>query len=465
MTELTSTVAREKKLAFTDVLTEIDNSFNNLFDMGLLREMEDAGGIVPKGLKACLEKKDEATRIPRLLGYMKNMKKPVRFIEFLRILERSTRSAETAPKMRENTRRLMVVMSAYVKDMFTYGGDEEEAAIQSFIATAESYITTREGQITKESVKSTQSSAGPSQESIAEAECPSLKPPLTPQRGFSLARCFYREGGTIYSSIHGIEVIIPPDSIPSHIPKFVLSFYVYLRDPFVLPANITPIGPTVWFSLTPYFEFIGDISIRIPHSAVVGGDLDMAVYTTAPSPNPPCVNREAYMLSETVDDCTYDWYYTVVKVRHFSPFRPGARKKADESIKKIPSNPFKHSLKTNTAKTLKDLKKQKSSSIDKECPPDELTTKCRASFGAICSKPNTDTLVDAMACVQMEPSTVPSPQVQASSVNSYWIARESTRNRSGIPWSEKFHVVHNHPSYVWVWRQFFTYYSIRVCVI
>ena len=40
---------------------------------------------------------------------------------------------------------------------------------------------------------------------------------------------FTREGGTLYSPIHGIEVVIPPDAPPLGVDKFWLSIHVYPR--------------------------------------------------------------------------------------------------------------------------------------------------------------------------------------------------------------------------------------------
>ena len=163
--------------------------------MGLLPKLEDRG-IVPMGLGKDLQKRSKAQKIPRLLAHMKRMK-PERFIDFLSILEKNSEEEENEDA-RKNVQKLMVVMSPLVKSMKTYG---EEMAIQSFLDTAEEYKMPKTETATK-------------QEYIVEAQIPASQPPLCPPPGYMndhVAECFGREG-TLYSPIHGIEVVIPPDS-------------------------------------------------------------------------------------------------------------------------------------------------------------------------------------------------------------------------------------------------------------
>ena len=84
-------------------------------------------------------------------------------------------------------------------------------------------------------------------------------PPLRPPPGHMIdppAQWFTREGGTLYSPIHGIEVVIPPEAPPLGVDKFWLSIHVYPRGPFVLPEGVVSCSPAVWFFLSPTFEFV-----------------------------------------------------------------------------------------------------------------------------------------------------------------------------------------------------------------
>lgn len=467
---MTATARREKKISFNDVLAQTDTSFNNLFNMGLLQQLEDER-IVPRGLGKSLQNKPEPRRIPLLLGYMKKMK-PERFIDFLRILEENSRSAKENEETRKKTQRLMVIMSARVKEMFTYGEQEAEDVIQSFLDTADGYSsvqsTTATAPAIDESFELVETSSSrpplrslPGMEIVDESlatvklvEASSSRPPLRPPPGFMsdrLAGYFGGEGGTLYSPIHGIEVVMPPGSVPQHINRFSLSLHVYLQGPFVLPDGVVPCSPAVWFTLCPHFEFVENVAIRIPHSASIDDDLDISVYRIPSSSDGR--NEPPYYLSEKVTAVECDWYDTVIHVKHFSPHNAGASRKGDESVKKVQSQPLKHSLKNPVASGLKNLSKQKSSSFERD-DLTELTVKHQISAGA-CAIPNPQDSPNTHTAKHQSQNFDSVTQVQATcvahcSVNRFCITREMPRDRSTTPWEEKFHVTHSQPSYIWV---------------
>ena len=381
---------------------------------------------------------------------MKKMK-PERFIDFLEILEENSKSEEENEETRKNTQRLMVIMSARVKEMFTYGGQDAEDVIRSFLDTADGY-------------SSLQSSTAPAAVKIEESlaavrivETLSSRPPLRPPPGFMsdpLARHFGREGGTLYSPIHGIEVVIPPGSVPQDVDGFSLSFHVYPQGPFVLPNDVISCSPAVWFTLSPYFEFVENVAVRIPHSGSIDDDLDISVYHTPPSSDgrkePP------YYLSEKVAVVECDWYDAIIHVKHFSPHKLGAEKRGGESVKKVLSQALKHSSKNPVVSSLKNLSKQRSSSFELD---DDLTVKHQSSFhtctAGTCAKPNPQDSPDTHTAKEQSQNTDTITQVQAScvayrSANRFCITREMPRDRSKAPWDEKFHVVHSHPSHIWV---------------
>lgn len=431
---------KAREISFNDVLAQTDTSFKNLFNMGLLPKLE-AGGIVPKGLEKDLQKRSKAQKIPRLLAHMKRMK-PERFIDFLSILEKNSEDEENEDA-RKNVQKLMVVMSPLVKAMKTYGG---EMAIQSFLDTAEDYRMPK-----------TETATEQEHIAIVETPIPASRPPLQPPPGYMNdreAKCFGRDGGTLYSPIHGIEVIIPPDSAPQGIAIFSLAVFVYLQGPFELPNGIIPCSPTVWFTLDPCFDFVKDVTVRIPHSARVDENLEVSVYSTPYSNDgrkgPP------YVLSEKVASCKCDWYNTEVHVRHFSPHRNGINQKDDESTKAVPktqSHSLKHSSKNLTSTTLKHISKQKSSSFEK----DELTVKRQSSIGlssSLCHEPkHSSSTPEATApCEQVQAQFKP-----ANSAIKYCISREMPRDRTKTPWDAKFHVFHCQASSIWV-RHYMTMY-------
>ena len=383
--------------------------------------MVDKGIVTERAKQRVDAVKRKARKVPMLLAYMKAMDPPL-FSKFLHLLEMNSFYEEDRTT-REKTQNLMVIMRPDVKNMRRYGGEREEEIIQSFLDTAGSYIS-RKG---KGQVFSTEQQM-PLETSIGRLNLPSHAPPIPPKDGFAETQLFERCGGTMYSPTHGIEVAIPQDALPEQITRFVLSFYIYLQGPFYLPKDVIPIAPTVWFSLTPHFEFIKDVTIRIPHSAHVSDDLDIDVYRL---PSSECKGAP-YILSERVTVCDCDCYYTVMKVKHFSPYRPGA-KRGCKKTKKVASCTSKHSTRKQIPENLKSFTKQKSSSFKKECMLDELTTKKQIT-------PDTHDV----ATPPMD------SEVQGCcSVNKYLMSREMPVNRE-IQWEERFHVVHSHPSHIWV---------------
>ena len=179
------------------------------------------------------------------------------------------------------------------------------------------------------------------------------------------AHCFSREGGTLYSAIHGIEVVIPSNAPPLGVDKFWLSIHVYPRGPFVLPEGVVSCSPAVWFHLSPTFEFVKDVTVIIPHSAKGSASSDVCVYRM---PTGKQATRDPpFVLSEKVEGCKRDCYQTTVHVRHFSPHKNAASKEtSSKAIHKTQPHSMKHSS--------TQLKQQRSSSFKKNsCTPDELT--------------------------------------------------------------------------------------------
>ena len=263
-----------------------------------------------------------------------------------------------------------------------------------------------------------------------------------------LARKFGRDGGTLYSPIHGIEVIIPPDSPPQGVDEFSLSFHVYPRGPFILPDDVISCSPTVWFSLQPYFQFVKDVTVRIPHSARVSDDIDISVYRTSASSHGQ--KEPPYILSEKVADCEYGWYNTVIHVQHFSPFKNGAERKSDQCAKavhKTQPHSFKHTAKNSVATNLKSLSTQKSSSFEKD-HLDEFTS-CVCAKTKPQDSPHTLNKQPAAGVVGT-PALVQAQCIPSHSVNRYCIGREMPRDRTKTPWDERFYIVHSHPSNIWV---------------
>ena len=270
------------------------------------------------------------------------------------------------------------------------------------------------------------------------------------------------EGGTLYSPIHGIEVVIPPDAPPLGVDKFWLSIHVYPRSPFVFPEGVVSCSPAVLFFLSPTFEFVKDVTVRIPHSVRGSVSSDVCVYRMLTgeegTKDPP------FVLSEKVEGCECDWYHTTVHVRHFSPYRNGVSSDTtSEAVHRTQPQSMKHSSKYPVATGLKHLAKQRSSSFEKDSDtPDQLTVNVKQSSGQLsttCSSAfiNQDS---SAVCTPPEPKVASSGYIPgtptpaqpqcAAYANQYCIARGMPRDVSSTPWQAKFYVVQSHPSHSWV---------------
>ena len=165
--------------------------------------------------------------------------------------------------------------------------------------------------------------------SIAAATCDTRSPRLPFPRGFQngcITRSFTREGGMLYSPVHGVSVVIPPKAVPSTVEIFVLGIYVYLGGPFIWPKDVRPCSPVVWFHLHPRFTFEADVTVKIPHCAAI---LPKLRESSAASLGPLFVltveegqeedAQSHYDLTRCIEADFSDGYHAVFTVRHFSP--------------------------------------------------------------------------------------------------------------------------------------------------
>ena len=432
------------KISFKDVLVCVDTTFSRLFDAKALLPLLVAKGVFPKNFK--LDRYPQSKRANILLGVLR--KKPRNFFEFLRVL------FEHASQGDKQSQRLVCIMGPHIKDMFTYEDEcpGSDSIVGSFLAAAEAYKSPQESAPHTHGQKQETATMGESSSEVVSAnprlDPVSQLPPLRPPPGHMddpPAQWFTREGGTLYSPIHGIEVVIPPDAPPLGVDKFWLSIHIYPRSPFVFPEGVVSCSPAVWFFLSPTFEFVKNVTVRIPHSARGSVSSDVCVYRMLTGKegtrDPP------FVLSEKVEGCECDWYHTTVHVRHFSPYRNGVSSDTtSEAVHRTQPQSMKHSSKHPVATGLKHLAKQRSSSFEKDSDtPDQLTVNVKQSSGQ-CTPPE-----PKVASSGYIPGTPTPAQPQcAAYANQYCIARGMPRDVSSTPWQAKFYVVQSHPSHSWV---------------
>ena len=290
-----------------------------------------AKNIISKRMVKRIEGED---KLDLLLEIMKKMS-PEKFIVYLQLLLAISRQSEEQEKdakkgaekslhvdatLQDDTKQLMRMMKGLLKAMKPTHGSELHAVIAEFA-----------------SQDSSQSAVQPP---------PNLPQHVCPPEG-QLGNAEFgvftkREGGTLYSALHGVTVIIPPNAIPEAFSQFSLSMHFYLQQSFTLMDDADPCSVIVWLHQYPHFNFLEDVTVMIPHSAVVDDSLCVLTWGKDKQPN----------LNTEVPADFSDGYHAVIKVKHFCPFSTIKRKRdqdESEESKKIKLEPtaesgFKYSI-------------------------------------------------------------------------------------------------------------------------
>ena len=142
---------------------------------------------------------------------------------------------------------------------------------------------------------------------------------------------FTQTGGTFYSPIHGISVDIPEQAIPSHVSSFEIKMHACLHGPFIFPyPDIEICSAVVCLSCKPSFDFVSDVTVEIPHCAIISQSdpEDHLVLRASDSQDSPYWNFSEVLESEL------STYHVTVKVRHFSKVAHVFRKRKQKSKKK-----------------------------------------------------------------------------------------------------------------------------------
>ena len=132
------------------------------------------------------------------------------------------------------------------------------------------------------------------------------KPPSEGQLGNAVSHFFTNKGGTLYSPLHGVTVTIPPNAIPTAVSKFFLSMHFYLQ-PFTPMDDADPCSVVVWLYQNPRFYFLKEVTVKIPHAAVVDNSLCVLTWGK---------DKQLNLNTEVPADFS-DGYHAVIKVKHF----------------------------------------------------------------------------------------------------------------------------------------------------
>ena len=154
------------------------------------------------------------------------------------------------------------------------------------------------------------------------AEERAVQPPLFV--GGIESQTFTQTGGIFSSHIHGISVDIPKQAIPSHISSFEIKMRVCLHGPFVFPyPDVEICSAVVCLSCEPSFHFVSDVTVEIPHCAIIDSDSDHKDFFVLRAPDSA---NPHWKFSEVLDSEISTCHVTM-KVRHFSKVTLAYRQK------------------------------------------------------------------------------------------------------------------------------------------
>ena len=239
------------------------------------------------------------------------------------------------------TRILMRLMKGSLEAMEPEPNSEHAAVISRFISvafdrslspTVKSQPPTTAEVATLSETETKESISDPKQLTLAISTQQTTIPSEPPPGQFrdSTSHCFTREGGVLYSPLHGVTVTIPPNAIPGGVDTFNLSMHFYLGHPFTVEENVDLCSVVVWFHLHPHLEFLEDVTVEIPHAAN-SHDISLCVLTWGEDKQGP-----PYKLDTEVPADFSDGYHAVFNVKHFCPHGVGrkSRKKGKGAVSK-----------------------------------------------------------------------------------------------------------------------------------
>ena len=129
------------------------------------------------------------------------------------------------------------------------------------------------------------------------------------------SQTFTQTGGIFYSLIHDISVDIPEQAIPSHVSSFEVKMRACLHGPFVFPdPDVEICSAVVCLSCEPSFHFVSDVTVEIPHCAIIDSDSDHKEFFVLRAPDSADPDwKFSEVLDSEISTC-----HVTIKVRHFS---------------------------------------------------------------------------------------------------------------------------------------------------
>ena len=253
-----------------------------------------------------------------------------------------------------------------------------------------------------------------------------VQPPLFV--GETESQTFTQTGGIFYSPIHGISVDIPKQAIPSCVSSFEIKMRACLHGPFVFPyTDVEICSAVVCLSCEPSFHFVSDVTVEIPHCAIIDSDSDHKDFVVLRAPD----SADPYWkFSEVLDsDHEISTYHVTIKVRHFCKVTFGHRKHRQKEKQK-------------SRKKRDKMKKLNERSLDSH-----MKYKRQSSLGSSTSDP-------ASAITRERASSSPAPLSRAGSeddvlfsgLSEFIVVCCAPQERPLLSWKVAFVISYSHPT-------------------
>ena len=188
-----------------------------------------------------------------------------------------------------------------------------------------------------------------------------------------------KDGGMLYSSIHGITVRVPATAVPH---KFELSMTASLSSTIPIGPDYIPCSAIVSLTTNPKIEiFLDNITVSVPHCGVSMQDYYESYCLLSHSDGQPSFEEDANIEV----DFTSEWRCISFKTRHFTRFVTAGKQK--DPTRKQPVR----------------LAKLKSKSLEHHCKTPEVKAVIRGEFHRSASDPLSQStyLPDVRYCLGM----------------------------------------------------------------
>ena len=156
-----------------------------------------------------------------------------------------------------------------------------------------------------------------------------------------------KDGGLLYSSVHGITVSVPVTAVPHYIQKFELVMTASLSSTIPIGPDYIPCSAIVSLTTNPKIETFSDhVTVSVPHCAVSMQEYPGFYCLLSHTDGQPSFEEDANIEI----DFTSKWRYFSFKTRHFTRYMAAGKRlpsrKQPMRLAKLKSKSLEHHCKT-----------------------------------------------------------------------------------------------------------------------